>query len=192
VGAPPYRDPVYEPFWAAAQDLDFPVALHIITGRVPDPFHFHTHKEQDETIGVMLQLYYEAMAPLASDFIFGGVLDRFPKLEVCLPHAGGAMPYLMGRLTHGQRVRPETKGVAKKPFQAYLRRFTYDTIAHSPHLLRFLVDTVGADRVMLGSDYCFDMGYTRPVDAVTKHAKLNRADQRRILGATAARLLRLG
>jgi len=50
---------------------------------------------------------------------------------------------------------------------------------------------VGADRVMLGSDYCFDMGYTRPVDVVTKHAKLNKADQRRILGATAARLLRL-
>jgi len=107
--------------------------------------------------------------------VFGGVLDRFPKLEVCLPHAGGAMPYLMGRLTHGQRVRPETKG-----------------IAHSPHLLRFLVDTVGSDRVMLGSDYCFDMGYTRPVDVVARHAKLSRADQRRILGATAARLLRLG
>ncbi|HEY2995316.1 MAG TPA: amidohydrolase family protein [Methylomirabilota bacterium] len=79
-------------------------------------------------------------------------------------------------------------GCATLPMQDPL---TYDTIAHSPHLLRFLVDTVGADRVMLGSDYCFDMGYQRPVDVVTKASRLNRADQRRILGATAARLLRL-
>jgi aminocarboxymuconate-semialdehyde decarboxylase len=59
-------------------------------------------------------------------------------------------------------------------------------------LLKFLVDTVGADRVMLGSDYCFDMGYRRPVDVVTKRLRLSRADQRRILGATAARLLQIG
>jgi aminocarboxymuconate-semialdehyde decarboxylase len=131
-------------------------------------------------------------AVAAAHLVFGGVLDRFPRLEVCLPHAGGAMPYLMGRLTHGQRVRPETKGVARRPFERYLRRFTYDTISHSPRLLEFLIDLVGADRVMLGSDYCFDMGYTRPVDIVTKRLRLGRADQRRILGATAARLLRLG
>jgi aminocarboxymuconate-semialdehyde decarboxylase len=102
------------------------------------------------------------------------------------------MPYLMGRITHGQGVRPETKGVAKRPFERYLRRFTYDTISHSPRLLQFLIDLVGADRVMLGSDYCFDMGYKRPVDIVTKRLRLGRTDQRRILGATAARLLRLG
>jgi aminocarboxymuconate-semialdehyde decarboxylase len=131
-------------------------------------------------------------AVAAAHLVFGGVLDRFARLEVCLPHAGGAMPYLVGRLTHGQAVRPETKGVAKRPFERYLRRFTYDTISHSPRLLKFLIDLVGADRVMLGSDYCFDMGYTRPVDVVTKRLRLGRADQRRILGATAARLLRLG
>jgi aminocarboxymuconate-semialdehyde decarboxylase len=131
-------------------------------------------------------------AVAAAHLVFGGVLDRHPRLEVCLPHAGGAMPYLVGRLTHGQAVRPETRGVARRPFERYLRRFTYDTIAHSPHLLRFLIDTVGADRVMLGSDYCFDMGYKQPVDVVTKRLRLGRADQSRILGGTAARLLRLG
>src|SRR5262249_60731555 len=105
---------------------------------------------------------------------------------------GGARgPSLMGGPHHGRGVPPERKGLAKKPSAAYLRRFPYDTIPPSPHLLRFLVDTVGADRVMLGSDYCFDMGYTRPVDVVTRHAKLRKVDQRRILGATAARLLRL-
>ena len=178
-------DPAYAPIWERCQAAKLPVLLHPLNviglGNRLSRFYLNNFLGNP---------FDTAIA--AAHLVFGGVLDRFPKLEVCLPHAGGAMPYLMGRLTHGQRVRPETKGVAKKPFQAYLRRFTYDTIAHSPHLLRFLVDTVGADRVMLGSDYCFDMGYTRSVDAVTKHAKLNRADQRRILGATAARLLRLG
>jgi len=178
-------DPAYVPIWERCQAAKLPVLLHPLNviglGNRLSRFYLNNFLGNP---------FDTAIA--AAHLVFGGVLDRFPKLEVCLPHAGGAMPYLMGRLTHGQRVRPETKGVAKKPFQAYLRRFTYDTIAHSPHLLRFLVDTVGADRVMLGSDYCFDMGYSRPVDAVTKHAKLNRADQRRILGATAARLLRLG
>ena len=178
-------DAAYGPVWERCQAAKLPVLLHPLTvigaGDRLKPFYLNN---------LLGNPFDNAIA--AAHFVFGGVLDRHPKLEVCLPHAGGAMPYLMGRLTHGQRVRPETKGVAKKPFEAYLRRFTYDTITHSPHLLRFLIDTVGADRVMLGSDYCFDMGYTRPVDVVTRHAKLNRADQRRILGATAARLLRLG
>ena len=99
----------------------------------------------------------------AAHLVFGGVLDRLPKLTVCLPHAGGALPYLHGRLRHGQGVRPETKGAAKKSFSAYLRRFTYDIISHDAPALRYLVDTVGADRVMLGTDFCFDMGLERPL-----------------------------
>ena len=75
---------------------------------------------------------------------------------------------------------------------AYLRRFTYDTISHNPDALRYLIRLVGADRVMLGSDYCFAIGYDRPVQVVTRLASLCRADQAKILGSNAARLLRLG
>jgi aminocarboxymuconate-semialdehyde decarboxylase len=177
-------EPDFAPIFARCEALRLPVLLHPLT-----------------VIGAarLAKFYLNNFlgnpfdtAVAAAHLVFGGVLDRHPRLEVCLPHAGGALPYLVGRLTHGQRVRPETKGVARRPFERYLRRFTFDTITHSPALLKFLIDTVGADRVMLGSDYCFDMGYTRPVDVVTKHTRLNRADQRRILGATAARLLKLG
>ena len=129
----------------------------------------------------------------AAHLVFGGVLDRLPKLEVCLPHAGGALPYLHGRLRHGQAVRPENKGVAKKPLSAYLRRFTYDIISHDAGALRYLVQTVGADRVALGTDFCFDMGYERPLAMVqAKAAGLSKKDQDRIIRGTGARLLRLG
>jgi aminocarboxymuconate-semialdehyde decarboxylase len=124
----------------------------------------------------------------AAHLIFGGVLDRFPKLTVCLPHAGGAFPYLIGRLDRGRKVRRELRHM-KRPPSAYLRRFTYDTISHAPASLRYLIGLVGADRVMIGSDYCFDMGYERPVEVVTRLAGLSRSDQSRILGGTAARLL---
>ena len=79
----------------------------------------------------------------------------------------------------------------KKPPSSYLRRFTYDTISHAPESLDYLIKLVGVDRVMMGSDYCFDMGYDRPVKVVTA-LKLSRTDQEKILGANAARLLRLG
>ena len=100
------------------------------------------------------------------------------------------MPYIAGRLQHGQAVRPETQGVAARPFMEYLRRFYYDTITHSPDLLRFLVNLVGVDRVMLGSDYCFDMGYERPREIV-EALKLGLADRERIYAGNAARVLGL-
>jgi aminocarboxymuconate-semialdehyde decarboxylase len=124
----------------------------------------------------------------AAHLILGGVLDRFPRLTVCLPHAGGTLPYLVGRLDRGRKVRRELAHM-KRPPSAYLRRFVYDTISHAAASLRYLIDLVGADRVMVGSDYCFDMGYERPVEVVTRLPGLSRADQAQILGRTAARLL---
>ena len=79
----------------------------------------------------------------------------------------------------------------KKPPSSYLRRFTYDTISHAPESLNYLIKLVGVDRVMMGSDYCFDMGYDRPVKVITA-LKLSRTDQEKILGGNAARILRLG
>jgi aminocarboxymuconate-semialdehyde decarboxylase len=125
----------------------------------------------------------------AANLIFGGVLDAFPKLEVNLPHAGGALPGLIGRLDHGAAVRPELAHLEKRPSE-YLRRFTYDTIGHDDRINANLVRQVGADRVILGSDYCFDMGLERPVEAVER---LGLADRERelVLGRTAARLLKM-
>lgn len=122
--------------------------------------------------------------------IFGGVMDRFPGLEVCLPHGGGALPYVIGRLDHGKRVRPELAH-RERDASAYLPRFYFDTVTHSAKALTYLIDLVGADRVMLGSDYCFDMGYERPLEVVTGHAGIDAGAQAGILGGTAKKLLRI-
>ena len=124
----------------------------------------------------------------ASHLIFGGVLDRFPRLTFCLPHAGGTFPFLIGRITHGWSVRAECRHLERPPSD-YLRRFYYDTITHSKPALEYLIGLVGADRVVLGSDFCFDMSCRRPVEVVTRQLDLDDGDQALILGGNAARLL---
>ena len=129
-------------------------------------------------------------AVAAAQLVFGGVLDRFAGLEVCLPHAGGAFPYLVGRLNHGWKVRPECRHLEQGPL-SYLRRFHYDTISHLDDALGYLIGLVGPERVMVGSDYCFDMGLARPVDVVEGLAGLDETDKALILGGNARRLLGL-
>lgn len=176
-------DPAFAPVFERCQEYELPVFLHPITvvgGARLAPYYLNNllGNPFDTTVA-------------AAHLVLGGVLDRFPRLQICLPHAGGALPYLFGRLQHGQRVRPEARNKARRPFSAYLRRFTYDTISHSPEALRYLIGLVGTDRVMVGSDFCFDMGYERPRDIVTKRLGLKAADQLRILRGNAARLLGL-
>jgi aminocarboxymuconate-semialdehyde decarboxylase len=101
----------------------------------------------------------------AACLIFGGVLDAFPGLKILLPHAGGSFPWLVGRWDNGVKRRPELAHV-KQPASAYLRRFHYDTISHDAQLIRYLVDKIGADRFVLGTDYNMDAGVELPVDFV--------------------------
>jgi aminocarboxymuconate-semialdehyde decarboxylase len=176
-------DAAFTPMFERCQEYELPVLLHplnVVGAPRLQPFYLNN---------LLGNPFDSAVA--AAHLVLGGVLDRFPRLQVCLPHAGGAMPYLFGRLQHGQRVRPEARDRARRPFSAYLRRFTYDTISHSPEALRYLIGLVGPDRVMLGSDFCFDMGYERPRDIITKRLGLKNADQARILRGNAARLLGL-
>jgi aminocarboxymuconate-semialdehyde decarboxylase len=173
-------DPAFLPVWERIDALELPVFLHplnVIGANRLAPFYL---------ANLLGNPFDTAVA--AARLIFGGVLDRFPKLSVCLPHAGGAFPYLVGRLDKGKKVRRELAHM-KRPPSAYLRRFTYDTISHAPAPLSYLIDQVGADRVMVGSDYCFDLGYDRPVQVVTGLKGLTRADQAKILGGNAAKLL---
>ena len=126
----------------------------------------------------------------AGDLIFGGVLDDFPKLEVVLPHAGGSFPWLIGRFDNGVATRKRELGHMTQPASRYLRRFYYDTISHQPQLMRYLIEMVGADRIVLGSDYNMDAGYSDPVAFAESIPGLTGEERDLILGRNAARLLR--
>jgi aminocarboxymuconate-semialdehyde decarboxylase len=172
-------------FWdvyAKAEELDWPIFLHPIDtiGRERTTRYYLRN---------LLGNPYDTGVAAAS-LIFGGVLDAFPKLEVNLPHAGGTFPWLIGRLDHGTKVRPELRHMKRLP-SAYLRRFTYDTIGHNDQINYNLIRMVGADRVVLGSDYCFDMGLADPLGDVERLDALSAAERDLIIGQTAVKLLRL-
>jgi aminocarboxymuconate-semialdehyde decarboxylase len=126
----------------------------------------------------------------AAHLIFGGVLDAYPKLAVMLPHAGGTLTAVIGRWDRGVAARPELKDF-KKPATSYLRRFYYDIIAHNDEILMNLIRMVGPDRVVLGSDYPFNMGLDQPVETVERLKKLSAKEKDLILGGNAAALLKI-
>jgi aminocarboxymuconate-semialdehyde decarboxylase len=173
-------DPLFEPVLAHIEALDLPIFLHPVDageGRLRPFFLFNLVGNPVDT------------AIAACHLIFGGVLDRHPKLQICLPHGGGVLPILTGRIDQGWRVRSELKHLPQAP-SAYLRRFTYDTITHSKPIMEFVIKQVGSERVMVGSDYCFTMGYDRPVQFLDE-ADLTSGQRQMILGGNAERILKL-
>ncbi|MFZ3213957.1 MAG: amidohydrolase family protein [Terriglobales bacterium] len=106
-------------------------------------------------------------AMVVANLIFGGVLDKCPKLKVGFTHGGGFFPYQIGRLKHGYEVRNEPKVNGAKSPERYLHQLYFDSIVFMDKQLRFLVDWAGAEHVMLGTDYAFDMGEFAPVDFIS-------------------------
>jgi len=143
-------DPSFEPVWATAEELGAFVFIHPnnVAGADRMKAYYLNNligNPLDTTIG-------------AACLYFGGVLDRYPKLTVVLAHGGGFTPYQAARWEHGWQVRPEPKkNIGRQPVDI-AKRFYYDTILHSAPVLEFMIGHVGADRVMLGSDYPYDMG----------------------------------
>ena len=115
-------------------------------------------------------------------------MDRYPKLKVMLAHGGGFTPYQAARWEHGWAVRPEPKkNIPKQPVNI-AGRFIYDTILHSAQTLEAMIGLVGVDKVMLGSDYPYDMGMMDCVQHV-RSLKISEADKASILGSRAEVLL---
>jgi len=126
----------------------------------------------------------------AVSMMCGGVLDAFPKLEVFLPHAGGTFPWLIGRLEVGMAMHSEHK-ILKRPVKEYLRRFHYDLITHDPQIMRYLIDLVGVDRIVTGTDFPQGMAVMQPVDFVESIPGLTHEERSMILCEIPARLLKI-
>jgi aminocarboxymuconate-semialdehyde decarboxylase len=166
------------PFWEKAEELGAVVYIHPAGNHGPRFQRFHLWN----SIG---QNFEEAMA-IASLF-YDGVLDAFPTLKICVSHGGGYMPLSMGRIARNYAEKPSTRvNMSKRPAE-YLRMLYYDSCVYEPEVLRHLVERVGADRVVLGSDY--PVGEMRPVEFVSDAPGIPAADKDKIIGANAASLL---
>jgi aminocarboxymuconate-semialdehyde decarboxylase len=122
--------------------------------------------------------------------ILGGALDRIgPELRICFAHGGGSFAFWLGRLDNAWRARPDVVGTSEHEPSYYLGRFYVDSVVFDEPALRLLVDTVGADRVLVGSDYPYPLG-ERPAGAVVRRsAFLDDAARRQILRGNAERFL---
>ncbi len=117
--------------------------------------------------------------------IFGGVLEKLPKLRVCFAHGGGSFPASFGRIEHGFQVRPDLVAVSNRtPPREYLGRFYVDSLVHDPHLLSYMIQLMGARSICLGSDYPFPLGEHEPGRMIEGMA-LDRQTKARLLHGTA-------
>jgi len=170
------------PFYRRVQELDIPIFVH---PRNVAGFDRMQRYYLANLIGNPL----DTTIAIAS-VIFGGVLESFPRLKFLFAHAGGCAPYIRGRWEHGYQSRAECRSIPKPPGE-YFKLMYFDTITHSGPSLAFLVDTAGADKVVLGSDYPFAMGDFDPVSTVQSLTGLSPKDREKILWDNAVALLKL-
>ncbi len=173
-----------EKFFARAQELNVVIFMH--------PIGF-THGERltnhyfNNVIGNPLET-----TVAASHLIFDGVMERNPRLKVVLPHAGGYLAHYWARMDHAWKARPDCHTVIKKKPSSYLEKFYFDTITFDQTMLGNMVKRYGADHVVLGTDYPYDMGMEHPVDFIGGTKGISASDKSKIMGGNAARLLGIG
>lgn len=172
----------FGPLWAELERRRCIVLIHPAPGPAP---HYARHflrnlvgNPTDTTVAI-------------ASVIFGGVLERYSRLRICFVHGGGFAPYQIGRWDRGWELREELRTTLPRPPSEYLRRCYFDSLTHDLAALRFLGQRVGWDRVVLGSDYCFDMSSDDPVQAV-RSLELDQKTEAAILGNTLSGLIDAG
>ncbi len=177
-----YDEPAYETFWARAEELDLVVVLH------PNGFSDGERLTRYYMINVVGNPLETTVA--LTHIVLGGVLERHPRLKIVAVHGGGYLPYYADRWDHAYECRPEVGRNISRPPSEYLRMLYFDTVVFGEGLTR-LIDLVGADHVVMGTDYPFDMGDVDPIGRIGDLASLTPEQRRGIVGGTAARLLGL-
>ncbi len=170
-------------FWAAVQELDVMVFLHPngFTGgeRLSDHYFINViGNPLDSTVAI-------------GYLVFDGVLERFPKLKIVSAHGGGYISHYPARMDHAWAARGDTRTALKRRPRESLARLYFDTIVFDREQLRHLVNLWGADHIVVGTDYPYDMGWYDPRGFVGGCEFLKDADKAKILGLNAARLLKI-
>jgi aminocarboxymuconate-semialdehyde decarboxylase len=176
-------DPAYAPFWAKAEELQALVVIH------PNGF----------TEGERLRRYYFnnvignpfETALALHNLIFDGVLERHPNLKILAVHGGGYLPSYSGRIDHAWGARSDAHASLPKPPTSYLKKIYFDTVVFTPHQLEALIKVFGAEQIVMGTDYPFDMGEYDPIGHLASVGTLDQATIAAIAGGNARRLLGL-
>jgi aminocarboxymuconate-semialdehyde decarboxylase len=173
----------FDPFWSKAQELDILVVMH--------PEHIAGAERMTE-FGLNAVCGNPADSTLSLGYmLYSGLFDRFPDLKICALHGGGFLPYHLGRFDKefdtGRSWRPAQ---AKKPPSGYLKNLYFDTLVYDVDTLEYLKTKVGADKLMLGTDYPYALGDWMGVEKI-KALKCSDAEKDAILAGNARHLLKL-
>jgi aminocarboxymuconate-semialdehyde decarboxylase len=180
VGNANWDEPQLFPVLEAAEALGAAVFIHPAASRLEQAltrYHMRNYiaNPTETTIAI-------------GSLIFGGVIDRLPDLKLFFAHGGGYACWAYARFDHGYKVRPEAREHASLPPSEYLSRLWYDSLVHGYGNLRRLIDVVGVDRVVLGTDFPADMGQPQPVEWI-EGSDLSESEQAAVLGGNAPALL---
>ena len=169
-----YDDPRFYPVWEVAEQTGAVILIHQALETLVSPRLNRYHLPN--TIGNLVD-----RAVTFASFVFGGVMDKYPDLRICLSHGGGYTCFGAGRMDRGWQVRSEARVNINTPPSNYLNRFYYDCLTHSEPALRMLIDSVGADKVLFGTDWPFDMCIDWPVSWVLGLESLTQDEKEAIL-----------
>jgi aminocarboxymuconate-semialdehyde decarboxylase len=176
-------DPKFRKFFAKAEELGVLVFLH------PNGFSEGRRLADHYFINIIGNPLDSTIA--VSHLIFGGVLEAYPKLKICVAHGGGYLPAYSARMDHAHAAREDCRREIKRKPTSYLKKLYFDTVVFSHSQLEYLVAQYGSNHVLLGTDYPFDMAMEDPVGFVQGSRRLRAADKDAICGGNAARLLRI-
>jgi aminocarboxymuconate-semialdehyde decarboxylase len=178
-----FSDPAFEPFWSAAEQTGALLFVH------PLGCWEMADRLRPAYLGNIVGQPLATTVGL-SHLIFGGVLDRHPDLRLLLAHGGGFLPFYIGRSDHAFESRPDSRSMERRPSE-YLPMLWVDSIVFRSDAISHLIDVVGPDRVLMGTDYPFDMGPDQPLALLDEHLGLTQDQRSAIAGANALHLLGL-
>lgn len=174
-------DPALVEFFAMAEKWEVPLFIHPweTLGKERMPRHNLMY-----TVGMPSET-----ALAAASLILGGVMDKFPRLNICFAHGGGSFPYILPRLDKGWRVWPHLR-LLEQPPSHYAKNFYFDSLVNDPSNLQFLVDRFGHDKILMGSDYPFLLRENPPGEVIDQTLTLTEEQKRAMLGENALRFLK--